>query len=109
MTLLPDGFHDLEPYASKWCLASEPERYNTRLASSLEEMQQFYDAITPRAAEAIRYLEQQPLESLPDHAQNLLHLLYSMIQVSFPVEVWHQPRVPDTGAAALDCFIEPVP
>ena len=28
---------------------------------------------------------------------NLLHLVYSMIQVSFPVECWSQPTVPDTG------------
>ena len=26
-----------------------------------------------------------------------MHLLYSMIMVSFPVECWRQPRVPDTG------------
>jgi hypothetical protein len=27
--------------------------------------------------------------------------------VSFPVEVWQQPRVPDSGAAYLDLLIEP--
>jgi hypothetical protein len=32
-----------------------------------------------------------------------------MIMVSFPVEAWAQPRVPDTGATAFDLFIEPVP
>jgi hypothetical protein len=28
--------------------------------------------------------------------------------VSFPVEVWKQPRVPDSGAAYLDLVREPV-
>jgi hypothetical protein len=41
--------------------------------------------------------------------QNLMHLLYSMIMVSFPVECWKQPRVPDSGASTLDCVFEPVP
>jgi hypothetical protein len=72
-------------------------------------MQTFYDAIVPRAEEAMTYLEQFPLDALSDDAIALLHLLYSMIEVSFPVEVWRQPRVPDSGAATFDCITEPVP
>jgi hypothetical protein len=26
---------------------------------------------------------------------------------SFPVEVWRQPRVPDSGAATFDAVLEP--
>jgi len=107
--LLPAEFADLEPFAPTWCLASEPERYATRLASTMDEMHAFYDAVTPRAEAAMTYLEQFPLDTLPEDATNLLHLLYSMVMVSFPVEAWSQPRVPDTGATTFDCFIEPVP
>jgi hypothetical protein len=107
--MLPVEFADLEPFAEKWCLPSEPERYATRLSSSIEEMHALYDAITPRAEAAMAYLERFPLDSLPEDALNLLHLLYSMIMVSFPVEAWGQPRVPHTGATAFDCFTEPVP
>jgi hypothetical protein len=32
-----------------------------------------------------------------------------MVMVSFPVEVWGQPRIPDTGAAYLDLLVEPIP
>ena len=35
-------------------------------------------------------------------ALNLLHLLYSLICISFAVECWKQPNVPDSGAAYLD-------
>ena len=35
---------------------------------------------------------------MPEDVLNLMHLLYSMITVSFPVECWKQPRVPDSGA-----------
>lgn len=69
----------------------------------------FYDAISPRAETAIAYCDKFPLDELPSDVQNLLYLLYSMIMVSFPVEVWSQPRVPDSGAAMLECVIEPAP
>jgi hypothetical protein len=109
MARLPAEFADLEPFAETWCLPTEPERYDQRLASTMTDMAAFYDAITPRAEAAMAYLEQHPLHDLPEDATNLLHLLYSMIMVSFPVEAWGQPRVPDTGSASFDCHIEPVP
>ena len=107
--LLPAEFADLEPFARKWCLPTEQQRYSTRLAATMEEMQAFYDAVRSRAEDAMAYLEKLPFDALPDDAINLLHLLYSMIQVSFPVEVWHQPKVPDTGSSAFGSFTEPVP
>jgi hypothetical protein len=107
--LLPADFAALEPFAARWCLSTEHERYTTRLASTMDEMQTFYDAAAPRAEAAMAYLETFPFDALPEGETNLLHLLYSMIQVSFPVEVWRQPRVPDTGSSAFDCYTEPVP
>ncbi len=109
MALLPPEFSKLEPFAKEWCLASEPERYAKRLASTMDELQAFYDALFPRAQEAIAYLEKFPLHELPEDAQRLLHLLYSLIMVSFPVEIWRQPYLPDTGAASFDLEEEPVP
>ncbi len=106
--VLPTEFADLERF-SEWCLASEPERYAKRLNSSMPEMQAFYNAITPRAEEAITYCDKFSLDEMPDDVLNLMHLLYSMIMVSFPIECWKQPRVPDSGATALDCVSEPVP
>ncbi|MBE1536769.1 hypothetical protein [Actinomadura algeriensis] len=107
--LLPEAFADLEPFAAKWCLPTEHERYTARLASTMQEMQAFYDAVVSRAEDAMSYLERLPYDGLPEDALNLLHLLYSMIQVSFPVEVWSQPRVPDSGSASFDCLSEPMP
>jgi hypothetical protein len=109
MTLLPNEFADLEPFAATWCLASEPERYATRLAHSMPELQAFYDAMEPRAAAAIDYCDQFPLDDMPEPVLNLMHLIYSFITVTFPVEVWLQPRVPDSGSAYFTCFLEPTP
>ena len=107
--LLPSQFSDLEPYAAKWCLPTERQRFALRMASTMDEMQAFYDASFPRAEAAIAYCDQFPLDDMPEDVLNLMHLLYSMIMVSFPVECWKQPRVPDSGAATLDCVSEPVP
>jgi hypothetical protein len=109
MALLPPEFSVLEPFAEDWCLASEPERYAKRLASTMAEMQAFYDAIFPRAQAAIAYLEKLPLYDLPDDAHRLLQLLYSLILVSFPVEIWRQPYLPDTGTSSFELHDEPVP
>ena len=45
----------------------------------------------------------------PDDAQRLLQLLYSLIMVSFPVEIWRQPYIPDTGTASFELKLEPRP
>jgi hypothetical protein len=109
MAMLPAEFTDLEPFAETWCLPTEPERLARRFETPMADILAFYDAVTPRAEAAMSYLEQFPLHDLPEDATNLLHLLYSMIQVSFPVEAWGQQRVPDTGSASFDLFVEPVP
>ena len=106
MAALPAEFADLEPFAD-WCLEFERERYAKRLASSMPEMQAFYDAAFPRLEAAMQYLDQFPLDALPEDAKHLLWLCYSLINVSFPVEVWRQPYVPDSGAASMDVIVEP--
>jgi hypothetical protein len=104
---LPAAFAGLKPY-SDWILPTERERYAKRLASTMTQMQAFYDAAFPRLEEASTYLEDYPLaDGLPGPERNLLLLMMSLVMVSFPVEVWQQPRVPDSGAAYLDLIVEP--
>ncbi len=107
--LLPAQFADLEPFAAAWCLPTERERFAKRMATPMDEIQAFYDACFPRAEEAIAYCEQFPLDELPEDAERLLQLLYSLVMASFPVEAWRQPSIPDSGAAYLDLLIEPIP
>ena len=106
MASLPTEFADLEPFAD-WALEREAERYAKRLASTMDELQTFYDAAFPRLADATAYLDQLDLNALPGDASRLLWLCYSLVNVSFPVEVWRQPRVPDSGAATMDVVVEP--
>jgi hypothetical protein len=108
-SLLPAEFADLEQYAATWCLPTEAERFAQRMASTMDEMQEFYDACYPRAEDAIVHCDKFPLDDMPEDAERLLQLLYSLVMVSFPVETWRQPSIPDAGAAYLDLVIEPVP
>ena len=104
MPILPAEFADLEPFAD-WALPSEDERYDKRIASTMDELQAFYDAAFPRIEDAFTYLEQYPLDALPAEAANHLNLLNALMTASFPVEVWRQPRVPDSGPASMDCVL----
>jgi hypothetical protein len=106
MTTLPADFADLEPFAS-WSLETEAERYAQRLSSSMDELQAFYDTAFPRLEATIDYLDQFDINALPEDARRLLWLCYSLVNVSFPVEVWRQPRVPDSGASTFDMLVEP--
>jgi hypothetical protein len=103
---LPDVFSDLEPFAV-WSLATERERYAKRLSSTMDELQAFYDAAFPRLQDAIEYLDQFELNALAEDEKHLLWLCYSLVNASFPVEAWRQPRVPDSGATSIDLVIEP--
>jgi hypothetical protein len=106
MTVFPPEFADLEPFAD-WSLRTEGERYAKRLASTMDELQAFYDAAFPRLEAMAAHLDALPLDALPEDATRLLWLCYSLVNASFPVEVWRQPRVPDSGAARLDVVVEP--
>lgn len=103
---LPAQFSDLEPFAD-WALATEAERYAKRLASSMDQLQAFYDAAFPRLEDVIAHLDKVGMDRLPAEELRLLWLSYSLVNASFPVEVWRQPRVPDSGPAKMDAVIQP--
>jgi hypothetical protein len=105
-TVLPAEFVELESFAD-WAVPTERARYAKRIASTMDELQAFYDAAFPRIDDAIEYLEQQQFDTLPDDGKRLLWLYCSLMTASFPVEVWRQPRVPDSGAASFDAVLEP--
>jgi hypothetical protein len=108
MPTLPAAFADLEPFAD-WALPSERDRYAKRLASTMDELQAFYDAAFPRLENSVDYLKGVALDTISDEDQHLLWLFAALVTVSFPVEVWRQPRVPESGASSFDVVVEPVP
>ena len=78
-----------------------------RLSKPFDELGAFYDAIAPHAERAIAHLDGQDLQALSVEDTRLLQLLYSMILVSYAVNIFHQPRIPDSGSAFFAMVVEP--
>jgi hypothetical protein len=108
MATLPPQFAELEAY-SDWILPSEYDRYGKRIASSMDELQAFYDAAFPKLESGTEYLKSVPIDGISDEDRNLVWLFSSLVTVSFPIEAWRQARVPDSGASSIDVVVEPKP
>ncbi|MGB3896344.1 hypothetical protein [Mycolicibacter sinensis] len=106
---LPSAFAELEKFAEIWCLPTETERFNQRLASTIPELRVFYEAFFPRLEEAIDYCDKFALDELPEDALNLLHLIYSLVMVAMAVEVMGQPAPVDAADAVMIRTGWPVP
>jgi hypothetical protein len=107
VSALPAGFEELEPWVADWARPTRAERYEMRLSKTFDELTAFYDAIAPRAEEAIDHLDGLDLSALGGDDARLMQLLHSMILVSYAVNVFQQPRIPDSGSAFFDMVAEP--
>ena len=107
--LLPPEFVDLEPFAATWCLATEAERWERRMASSMDELQAFYDAVFPRIEAVIEHGDRYPLDALPADVEHLVQLVHSLVLVAMAVEIFAQPKTVDSADAELHRVKEPLP
>lgn len=91
---LPNQFKNLEQF-SGWILKNDRARNLKRLASSMPDIRKFYDAMLPQLDSIMEYLNQFPLDGMPEEAQNLCYLTLSLAEVTPAVENFGQPTVPD--------------
>ena len=101
-TQLPQGFSDLEQFV-EWALPSSTERNRKRRASSMDEINAFYNAILPRLEQILAYLDQFSLREMPQDARRLLYLSLSLAEVTIAVELFHEPKV--TGGCDPERFV----
>ena len=92
--VLPAGYEELEPFVAEWALPENMQRYIKRVNSTMEELQGFYDAVEPRAAEGIALLDNYPIAEIDGPEARLMHLLLMLIDVSLAVEVYKTPSLP---------------
>ena len=59
-TRLPSAFAELEPYAENWCLPTEAERWDRRMASSMARDARILRRVLPPAGGGDRLLRQVP-------------------------------------------------
>lgn len=88
---LPGAFEDLLPFMD-WSLPTELERNTRRWSASLDESQQFYDAMIKRGPEALEYLGQFALDTISGADRNLLNMCLALAECSATIEMYGEPR-----------------
>lgn len=86
----------LENHLAAWGLPSTEKRLAKRLSSDMEEIRSFYDAMLPRLPEFIEYLNQFPLNAIPEDAHQLAWASLAMCEIDNAINKWHHTTL-DTG------------
>lgn len=90
---LPDQFKDLEPFVA-WALPTMTARRDKRLASTYEDVKAYYDAMLPRIEGVLEYLNQFPLDNMPENEQNLMNMALAFADAISCVEYYRSTRIP---------------
>jgi hypothetical protein len=98
---LPAEFAELEPFLDQWDLPGTNERYARRLASSIGELESFFEVMMPRVARVSAYLDGKSFADYSDADRRLARLMFALGVVAPAVELFKRPTVPDTGAAGF--------
>ena len=94
MANLPEKFQELEPFI-KWAIKTETGRKDMRLASTIEEINQYVEAMLPKMDDILEHLNAFPLEDMPEPERRLQLMTLSLAEVSTSYELYFQPTIPD--------------
>ena len=101
MASLPDKFASLEPFVESWAFANELLRSEQRWSASEQEYRDFYEAMMPLLDEALSYLDQYEVGSIPEDAIALYHLSLAFAEAAPHVELYEcANQVPNSFEAA---------
>lgn len=81
-----------------WALPTNTLRIQKRLASSPEEIREFYSAITPMIDPIIEHLNQFPLDKMPQEQHGLFNLLMAIAEVGIYAEWFNGATEPPIAA-----------
>jgi len=88
-------FAELAPYIEKWGKPTLMDRVHVRCASSFEDLKAFHAAMLPRLREVITFLDQWPLEEIPDEHLPLSYAALAMCEVDNSVNRWKDVLLPE--------------
>lgn len=93
--VLPKGFADLEPFTQPWVeLDNMERRYQARQDMSFAELQQFYDAASPRLAEILVHLDAFGGDPLPPAEGRLYRVALGLVEAAQANEFFGSSRLP---------------
>jgi hypothetical protein len=99
-TPLPPEFADLDRFVKDWALPTEKDRYFKMLATPIDELRVFFDAMLPRAEAIVVYLSRLRQDAMPSDAQTLYELMLTFVETAHPIELnWKTTNVDDSVAA----------
>lgn len=87
-------FSELEPLLHEWGLPTTRDRVVKRMNSSFEELEAFHAAMSPRLEEIIQFLNQFPLDAIPEEHRPLAWTALAMCEVDDAVSKWGAPTSP---------------
>lgn len=103
---LPERFSELETYVEKWDQPDYNTRYAVRLASSMEELRDFYAAMLERAEDIKSYLDRKSFDQYQDEDRRLARLMFAVSVVGPAVDIYRSPVVPDSGATSFELVLD---
>jgi hypothetical protein len=92
-TSFPEQFRDLERFAASWAKATREGRYRHRIRCTIEEVREFYDAISSRREAIMKYLNRTTLADLPEADRPLVFMMLAYMDASRAIEVIGAPEV----------------
>ena len=106
---LPKQFASLQSLVNDWALASETARNTKRRASSMQEIQDYYDAVQPQLDAIMAYLNGFTLAETPEEAKTVLYLALMFMELSTAVELYQEVDVPEAFPAERYNILSPDP
>ena len=106
---LPKQFAAMQPLVDDWALASEAARNSKRRASSMQQIQDYYDALQPQMDAVMTYLNGFALAETPEEAKTVLYLALMFMELSTAVELYQTVDVPESFPAERYNILSPNP
>ena len=88
----PD-FSDLNEFVAIWGLPTAHERLGKRSDATMGEIEIFYQAIVPRLEEIITFLNQFPVDQIPDEFLPLACTALAACEIDDAVNIWKSPTL----------------
>jgi hypothetical protein len=94
MAVIPEAFHALDPYLSRWAIKKHSDRVKIRLAATIEELTELQAAVLPQMRSVIDTLNSYPLDSIPAELEPYGHLVLTVAAYDLAVNRFQQVDVP---------------
>jgi hypothetical protein len=76
-------------------LPTERQRHLQRLASTIEELDAAFAALTPEIQRILTYLNEREIGAMTAEEDNLLRLALSLAEIAPAVQIFREPGNPD--------------